>query len=170
MDAKRIVYKGDTAKWKITIHHADFDQARDEYRVELCYGMRGGKLVIRKKDMKVDEDGNVYMVFDSSEMVGRVKAYCYYDVPDTDMGSGIRTEVDIQWLCLVSETPDPKCACGGAWPEPVHDDGKEHVVYERVFRGDVNTLYLNLRTSNEEPILDSEGRQLRVRKEEKDIY
>lgn len=170
MEAKRIVHKGDMVKQKITIVHADFDQKRDDYRVELTYGMLGGKKVIRKEDMKVDEDGNVYMLFDSSDMIGFVKAYCYYDVPDTDMGSGIRTEVDIQWLCFVTESPNPRLACNSPWPEPVHDDGQEHVVYERVFRGDVNTLYLNLRTGEGEPIVDSEGRQLRVHKEEKDIY
>lgn len=170
MEAKRIVFKGDVAKWKITISHADFDQQRDDYRVELAYGMLGHKMILRKEDMKVDEDGNVYMIVDSSDMTGFVKAYCYYDVPDSDMGSGIRTEVDIQFLCFVTDTPDPRFACNCGWPEPVREDGKEHVIYERVFRGDVNTLYLNLRTGEGEPIVDSEGRQLRVRKEEKDIY
>jgi len=161
MDAKKIVYKGDTAKWQITIHHADFDQQRDDYRVELRWGMFGKSMTIHKEDMFTDEEGHVFMMFDSSEIVGRVTAYCIYDVPDTDLGSGIRQEIDIQVLCVVTDSPCPHFACDC---NPVHGDGQEHVTYNRVFRGDANTLFLNLRTVGQEPIMDSEGKQLRVRK------
>ena len=161
MDAKKIVYKGDTAKWQVTIHHTDFDQQRDDYRVELRWGMFGKSMVIRKSDMFTDEEGHVFMMFDSSNMIGWVTARCFYDVPDTDMKSGIRREVDIKKLCFVTDSPCPHFACDC---ESVYEDGQEHVTYDRVFRGDANTLFLNLRTVDQEPIMDSEGKQLRVRK------
>jgi len=170
MEAKYIVFQGDTAKWKMTIRHADFDQHRDDYYVELRYGLLGGAMTIRKDEMPVDEDGNIYMLVDSTDMVGMVKATCHYFVPDTDIKGGLREEVDIQWLCFVVDDPRPRFQCNAPWPEPIHEDGQEHVTYERVFRSDVNTLYLNLRDSQQRPLMDSEGRQLRVRKEEKDIY
>ena len=163
MDKDKIVYKGETAKFKVTISHADFDQGRDNYSISLLYGMRGDFVTIPKSRMIVDEDGDAYMIFDSTDMLGQVKAVCTYKVPDTDMASGYRKEVDIQWLCFVSEAACPRfacdCKCGG--------DG--HVTYERVYRGDTNTLYLNLRTSEQEPILDSDGKQLRVHKSDDDL-
>ena len=163
MDIDRIVYKGETAKFKVTISHADFDQLRDNYIVELQWGMTPHSVKIPKSKMIVDEDNDAYMIFESTSMLGQVKAICRYDVPDTDMASGYRKEVDIQWLCFVSEAACPRfacdCKCGG--------DG--HVTYERVYRGDTNTLYLNLRTSEQEPILDSDGKQLRVHKSDDDL-
>lgn len=163
MNKDRIVYQGETAKFKVTIVHADFLQSRDNYRVDLSWGFDGDGMTIPKSQMIVDEAGDTYMIFDSSKMQGQVKAVCTYDVPDTDMTSGYRTEVDIQWLCFVSSTACPRlacdCACGN----------DHHVKYERVYRGDTNTLFLNLRTSAQEPILDKNGQQLRVHKSEEDL-
>ena len=163
MDKDKIVYKGETAKFKVTISHADFDQGRDNYSITLLYGMRGDFVTIPKSQMIVDEDGDAYMVFDSSDMLGQVKAVCTYEVPDTDMADGYRTEVDMQWLCFVSGTACPRFAC-----EWICGDD-HHVKYERVYRGDTNTLFLNLRTSAQEPILDKDGQQLRVHKSEDEL-
>lgn len=165
MDNDRIVFKGDISKWEITILHKDFDQLRDNYRVELDYGMFKQKKVIQKNEMYVDEDGNTYMMFDSADMTGLVKAYCFYDVPDSDFGSGIRQEVDIQWLCFVVDDPKPRFACD---TDVFGGDG--HVEYKRVYRGDVKTLYMQLRTNQQEPLRDSEGNQLRVKKVLDDLY
>jgi len=168
MDAKYIIKRGDTAKYKVTIHHADFDQARDEYAVVLYYGMMGGRMEIPKKDMPVDEDGNIYMLFNSTDMVGWIKAECHYYVPDSDLQSGVREEVDIQYIGFSTSEPNPKLYC--EMPEQILEDGIEHVKYERVWRSDVNTLYLQARTSEGEVWRDSEGKVIRVRKEDKDIY
>lgn len=158
MEKDRIIFKGEQAKFKVTIRREDFDQVRDNFRIELCWGFFHQTLDISKDDTYVDEENNFYIIFDTSEMVGPVKAYCLYDVPDGDFETGIRTEVDIQWLCLVTDSPNPQTCC---CHEP---GGSGYVVYERVERGDVTTLFLNLRTSELEPILDADGKQMRVRK------
>ena len=168
MDNKYFVARGDTAKYKVTIHHADFSQERDDYYIVLEYGIMGGEMVVDKGMMPVDEEGNIFLLFETSEMVGLVKAVCHYFVPDTDIQGGVREEVDIQYLCFVSSSPATNLRCD--MPEPIHEDGVEHVTYERVFRGDVNTLYLNLRTGEGENIVDSEGRQSRVHKGEQELY
>lgn len=165
MDTDRIVFKGDVSKWEITILHKDFDQMRDNYRVELDYGMFKQKVVIQKSEMYIDEDNHTYMLFDSSDMVGLVKAICIYDVPDSDFETGIRQEVDMQWLCFVVDVPKPNFAC---CKDIFGGDG--HVEYKRVYRGDVKTLYMQLRTNQQEPLRDSEGNQLRVKKVLDDLY
>jgi hypothetical protein len=100
------------------------------------------------------------MVFDSSDMIGWVKAECIYEVADSDMESSYREEVNYQWLCFVTEEPNT-VLCGG-----FDAGGDGHVVYTRVYAGDVNTAYLNLRDCNQNNLLDSEGKQLRVHKDE----
>ena len=152
------VDRGEVAKWQITITHEDFNQQTDAYSVQLSWGLRGEYLIVNKNEMPVDEEGHTFMIVPTADMYGVVKATCIYHVPDTDMESGYRTEVDIQNLCLVTTSANPQCCCKLA------HGGTGFVTYERVYRGDVNTLYLNLRTVDEEPILDSEGQQLRVRK------
>ena len=163
MDKNRIVSRGDWAKYQIEITHADFLQSRDDYRVTLTWGMFGESVIIEKKDMPVDEDGKVFFIFDSTPMIGWVKAVCHYDVDDSDIEGGVREEVNYQWLCFVSAEPTPRL-CGE--PEP---GGDGHVTYTRVYAGDVNTAYLNLRDCDQQNILDSEGNQLRVHKDE-DYY
>lgn len=165
MDNDRIVFKGDVSKWEITILHKDFNQLRDDYRVELDYGMFKQKVVITKSEMYIDEDNHTYMLFDSSDMVGLVKAICIYDVPDSDFETGIRQEVDMQCLCFVADVPKPRFNCG---IDVFGGDG--HVEYKRVYRGDVKTLYMQLRTNQQKPIRDSEGNQLRVKKGSEDLY
>lgn len=164
MEDKYIVYKGDSPKFKVTIHHADFDQHEDDYNVVLRYGLLGGEMTITKSDMYVDEDGDTYFMFDSSDMMGVVIASCNYWVHDEDFEGGLRKEVDMQNLCFVVDNPAPRF-CGDL---QTGSDG--HVTYERVYRSDVKTLYLNLRTSEGENIKDVDGKQLRVRKEPEDLY
>lgn len=162
IDSKYIVSRGDMAKYRIGITHTDFDQQRDDYRVVLTWGMFGESKTISKADMAVDEDNNAYMMFDSSGMLGWVKASCHYDVEDSDADSGYREEVDYQWLCFVSADPVVRLYC------EFEPGGDGHVTYTRVYGGDVNTAYLNLRDSSQQNLLDSEGNQLRVHKTESD--
>lgn len=164
IDKTWFVSKGDVAKFKIEITHADFNQQRDNYRVVLTWGMYRQSVTIEKADMKHDEEGNHFICFDSTEMLGLVKAACHYDVEDSDIEGGYREEVNYQWLCFVTGEPLPKL-CGT--PEA---GGDGHVVYTRVYAGDVHTAYLNLRDSNKENILDSEGQQLRVHKTDEEMH
>lgn len=163
IDEKRIVSRGDVVKFKVEITHADYDQQQDQFFVVLTWGMFNLSMTIEYADIKHDEDGNFFIVFDSSKMIGWVKAACHYYVPDSDVEGGVREEINYQWLCFVSAEPNP-ILCGDPG---IGGDG--HVVYTRVYAGDVNTAYLNLRDSNKENLHDSEGKQLRVHKTDEDM-
>lgn len=165
MDEKFLIAKGDMAKYKLTIVHADFDMLRDDFFVVLKYGLMGKQLTIAKAEMTIDEDNEWYMIITSDDMMGMVTAICHYFVPDTDAATGLREEVDYQYIGFVTANPCPhfnRCR--------VCEKSDGHVTYERVWRGDVNTKYLNLRTSEGEPIQTVNGEHIRVRKEPKDIY
>lgn len=168
MNEDRIITKGDTAKYQIEIEHADFDMVSCNFYVKLLGNMFLREVTVTKEEMPMDEDGNWFLIFSSSDMAGWLQAECHYFVPDSDSESGVREEVDLQWLGFVTAVPAPRFACDGKrWG---NYEENPHVKYTRVWRGDVNTLYLNLRTSEQQPIVDCDGKQLRVRKEEKDIY
>ena len=162
MDKKYLVSQGDVAKFQIEITHADFDQQTDDFKIVLSWGMVRQSMSIEHKDIKHDEDGKFFIVFDSSEMLGLVKAECIYWVTDSDMKIGYREEVNYQWLCFVTADPTARFCC------EFNPGGDEHVVYTRVYASDVNTAYLNLRDRNKENLLDSDGNQLRVHKTEED--
>jgi hypothetical protein len=97
-------------------------------------------------------------------MLGLVKAACHYDVADSDMQSGIREEVNYQWLCFVTADPTAKFCC------KFEPGGDGHVVYTRVYGGDIHTAYLNLRDSEKKNLIDSNGKQLRVHRADEDYY
>lgn len=170
MDAKYIIQEGDVAKYQVKIEHEDFDMARDDFQFTIQAGMLGQEVTITKSQMPCDEDGNWFLVFDSTGMMGKVTAVCQYWVPDSDMQYGEREEIDRQYIGFVTESPCPQFACECECPS--YEDS--HVTYERVYRSDVHTLYLNVRTTEENGehmnVLDSEGRQLRVRKLDEDIH
>lgn len=169
MDAKFIIQAGDIAKYEVKIEHADFDMARDDFEFTLLGGMLGQKVTVTKSQMPCDEDGNWFLLFDSTGMAGKVTAVCRYWVPDLDMPDGLREEVDRQYIGFVTESVCPKFACECECPGPTD----EHVIYKRVWRSDAHTLYLNLRTTEDNgehlSLVDSEGQQLRVRKEDADL-
>ncbi len=162
-DKTRIVTKGDIAKFWLNITHADFVQADNDYKVDLSWGFFGQHITIEKNDMVKDEEGHIYLVFDSSDMAGWVKATCSYDVNDSDVEGGIRREVNDQWLCFVTSNPTPAIC-----DRPSGGDG--HVTYTRVYGSDVHAAWLNLRDSNQQPICDSDGQQLRVHRSESEVF
>lgn len=164
IDKTRIVSRGDIAKFKIEITHADFDQQTDDFKVVLSWGMTNQSMTIPQEDIKHDEDGNFFIVFDSSEMLGLVKAACTYRVADSDMEIGYREEINYQWLCFVTANPTAKFCC------KFEPGGDGHVVYTRVYGGDIHTAYLNLRDSEKKNLLDSNGNQLRVHRADEDYY
>ena len=164
IDKTRIVSRGDIAKFKIEITHANFDQQTDDFKVVLSWGMTNQSMTIPHEDIKHDEDGKFFIVFDSSEMLGLVKAACTYRVADSDMEIGYREEINYQWLCFVTANPTAKFCC------KFEPGGDGHVVYTRVYGGDIHTAYLNLRDSEKKNLLDSNGKQLRVHRADEDYY
>lgn len=167
MDKDSIIQRGDIAKYQLTIKHTDFDQQRDDFFVVLHYGMACETTRICKRQMVHDEDGNWFMMFPTAKLpLGPVKAETHYMVPDTDVKGGVREEVEWDWLGFVTESPCPQFASRCHCQHPV----EEHVKFKRAFRGDVNTVYMNLRTSDGEYLKDDEGNQLKVHKSEKELY
>ena len=164
MDAKFIIQAGDIAKYQVKIEHADFDMARDNFEFTLLGGMLGQKVTVTKSQMPCDEDGNWFLLFDSTGMAGKVTAVCRYWVPDLDMPDGLREEVDRQYIGFATDSACPQFAC-----ECECTPADDHVTYKRVYRGDVHTLYLNLRTSEGEQLRDSEGENIRVRKSDEEL-
>lgn len=164
MNKDRIIHQGDTAKFQVIIRHEDFDQQTDPFRVVVHGGIPDTPVTIDRADMLHDEDSNFFMLLPTAGLVGPLKAYCHYFVTDSDLGSGQREEIDIQMLAFVTDTPCPRipggCGCVS----------NAHVQYRRVYASDVNTAWLNLRTSEQQPIVDSEGRQLRVHRADEDYY
>ena len=165
MDRNYIIQQGDKSKYQILIDYEDFEQDEHDFFVVLTWGIPSQHVIIRKEDMIVNEDAQWFVVFDSSEMLGRLMAECHYFIPDSDVDGGVREAIDRQYIGYVVTNGCPKFSC-----KKICSTGSQHVFYRRVFGNDVNTSWLNLRTSSKEPIRDSEGNQLRVHKEEKDIY
>lgn len=157
MTTKNIIQRGDIAKYQITIRRDDFDMQNDDFTVTLKWGIASpASMKIVKADMFHDEDWNVYFLFDTSLMLGRVTAECEYIVPDTDAEGGSRKSIDRQVLCLVADNATaklPKC--------PVL--GERYVEYQRTFRSDAKTLYAIVRVQPE-VVTTSNGTPLRVRK------
>lgn len=165
MDKDRIIHQSDTAKFQVEINHPDYDQQTDPFYVVLSWGIPEQVLTIDRSDMVTDEEGHFFMSVSTAAMLGRIKAECHYTVPDSDYAEGTRDKVDIQFLAFVTDQPCPRIAgCCGCTAE---EDA--HVRYTRIWRNDANTLYLNLRDSEKRPLRDSDGNQLRVRKEPKDL-
>lgn len=169
MDAKYIIQTGDIVKYHLKIEHQDFDMQRDEFNVTISWGVFGKSVSISKDKMLCDEEGNWFFVFESDDMVGHILATCTYLVADTDVEGGYREEVDRQYIGFATKNPCPRFCCECMF----FTEDNQHVLYTRIYRSDANTLYLNLRTTEENgehrPILDSEGKQLRARKNNEDL-
>ena len=77
MDIKRIVARGDTAKYKVTVHHADFSQERDDYNIVLEYGIMGGEMTVSKdmRSMLISNtdvgEGTTLMTFCFTDLYGQ---------------------------------------------------------------------------------------------------
>lgn len=155
-----IIHRGDVAKFQLSISHEDFDQMYDDFYAVIHYGMFGNSIRIDKCEMTCDEDGSWFVFFDTSSMVGMLKAETHYMVHDTDIDGMLRDVTDFQHIGFVTEDPCLHFGCRHS----CHNSCDAHVKWKRVFRSDTNTVYLKLRTSEHEPILDSDGEQLRVRK------
>lgn len=134
MDSKLIIPQGELVKFKIDITDKFYDITRDDFNIELCYGMTGKSMVIQKSDCVIAAEG-CFFTFPSDDMVGVVTAICHYNVGDSDTG-GTRRRVDMQRLCFISPVPCPtllQCpACAS----------EEHLVeYTRITDSDASATY-----------------------------
>lgn len=160
MDSKKIIAKGDTAKYQLIIHNEDFEAAENDVFVILHYGMMGATKQVNKNQMFTNEDGDLFVFFDTANMTGEVKAETHYVVSDGDMSGGTREEFDYQMIGFVTDAACPQfcksCRCNGG--------EEQQVEWVRKQDSDLSTVFLFLRTRDKEPILDSEGKPFRVRK------
>ena len=140
MDAKNIIQQGETLKYIITSQNPNFDIEENDFYVELIYGMRGQKLVIRKADMLYGSGGEYLMQFSTKGMVGKITARTVYYIHDVDIDpDGEREEVDEQVIAFVVTTPCPtfincpKCS------------GETHNIrFERTEEPNIAALYMRL--------------------------
>ena len=166
-----IIYQGDTGKYQLIIERDGFNPQTCDFRLTLSWGFRGEHKVIKKDEMFHDEEWNVFFMFDSSKMLGKIAVECEYWVADSDIGypaegdateeAWFRVNVDRQVLCLVSTSATacvPKVACKCPC-------GQEHFVhYQRTLRSDANSLYAIVRDNTLQVIRTSDGNIVRVKK------
>ena len=140
MDAKNITPQGKTLKYIITSQNPNFNIEENDFYVELIYGMRRQKLVIRKADMLYGTGGEYLMQFSTKGMIGPVTARTVYYIHDVDIDpDSEREEVDEQVIAFVVTTPCPtfiNCPkCSGE----THD-----IRFERTEEPDIAALYMRL--------------------------
>lgn len=161
MDSKNIIQQGEEVKYQITINRIGFLMNEDNFRVRLTWGMLGKELIINKDQMIANEADEWFFMFSTEDMVGRVKAECQFDVPDSDYEDGFRTEVDIQCLCVVITHPLPARIC-----VPVGGGDDRTVVYERTDESDVAELYATLYDRTGTQIVTADNENIMVLKRE----
>lgn len=161
MNIKNIIQQGEPAKYQIMIEHEGFSTTDNDVSVRLYWGMRGQQLVIQKEDMLRDEDGRLYIQFDTKEMLGLVQAEVTYYRTDSDYEAGSYPEVERQPLCYVN--PSSKMPMTNCGIDDFNYDGM-HVTFLRTEAVGVKTLYFTLRDIVGVYLYDSLGRQLKALK------
>lgn len=159
MALTRIVQEGEEVKFQITITQQGFNMNEDNFRVKLTYGMLSKELIITKEQMISNDLDEWFFMFDTTGMVGHIKAECSFDVPDSDYPDGFRTEVDRQFILVVISHPLPARIC-----VPVGDTQDHTVIYERTEQSDIAELYAYLTDRRGAHILTSDGEKLLVLK------
>lgn len=159
MALTRIVQEGEEVKFQITITQQGFNMNEDNFRVKLTYGMLSKELIITKEQMISNDLDEWFFMFDTTGMVGRIKAECSFDVPDSDYPDGFRTEVDRQCILVVISHPLPARIC-----VPVGDTQDHTVIYERTEQSDIAELYAYLTDRRGAHLLTSDGEKMLVLK------
>ena len=159
MALTRIVQEGEEVKFQITITQQGFNMNEDNFRVKLTYGMLSKELIITKEQMISNDLDEWFFMFDTTGMVGRIKAECSFDVPDSDYPDGFRTEVDRQCILVVISHPLPARIC-----VPVGDSQDHTVIYERTEQSDIAELYAYLTDRRGAHLLTSDGEKMLVLK------
>lgn len=161
MNTKNIIQQGEPAKYQLIIEHDGFSTTDSDVTVKLYWGMRGQQTVISKDDMLRDEDGRLYIQFDTKEMYGLVQAEVQYQRTDTDYEAGTYPEVERQPLCYVNPTAKMPVTSSGI--DDFIYDGM-HVTFLRTEAVGVKTLYYTLRDIMGVYLFDSLGRRLKALK------
>ena len=156
MDKSRIIQRGTKAKFQVFVGYEGFSMVDDDFAIVLEWGMRGQTLSIPKADMITNDGGEYFIAFDTTDMVGKVKARCTSQVPDESVG-GTRQEVDEQWLCFIQSDPCvlPSCGCSCS------DDDDHQVLYERITTSDMTSQFSVLRDKALAWLRDVNGKILR---------
>jgi len=158
-DEKFGIFRGELAKYQITIDREDFDVQTCDLSIRLSWGMFGQYMDIRKDDMFRDEEWNMFFMFETDDMIGPIKATTTYYVEDGDVNGGYRECTDMQVIGFVT---DSQCAMMRKRCKCVQADG--YVMFERIDRSDASTLYLNLVTMDGQPLTTSSGEYIKVKK------
>lgn len=153
------IFKGELAKYQLTITREDFDVQTCDFSVRLSYGMFGQYVDIGKNDMFRDEEWHVFFMFDTTEMTGPIKATTTYYLPDTDTDGGVRECTDVQVIGFVTDS-----SCQQMQRCRMRCRRSEYVTFERIERSDASTIWLELRTKDGEVLRTSDGEILRVKK------
>ena len=157
-----VITRGDIAKYQIKVSREGFSADSSDVTVILSWGRFGSTLTIPSTAMYHDEEGRIFIFFNTQDMFGPVTAECRFSVPDSDMNEdeGKWNGLDRQVICYVEYAPDGSCrhdVCEA-------DCSDREVHYARIFRADANTAYEILRDSRGNILLDNDGSEFRVRK------
>ena len=153
------IFQGELAKYQITITREDFDVQTCDFSIRLSWGMFGQYIEIQKSEMFRDEEWHMFFVFDTSDMLGPIKATTTYYVADTDVEGGMRECVDMQVIGFVIETE-----CALMQPRCKSNQILRFVSFERIARSDAQTLFLNLLTVDGRPLTSVDGKHFKVKK------
>ena len=139
MDSKNIVQQGEKVKYIVTSQNPNFNMETCDFYVELHYGMMGRKLIIPKSEFLYGTGGEYIMLFDTSDMVGKVVARLVWQCHDTDSSpDNQRQEVDEQIIAFVVTSPRPQLLI---CPK---DEDNHDVRYERTEESDIADMYVRL--------------------------
>lgn len=159
-----IYQEGAIAKYEIAVSRQDFDVHFDNLNIVLSWGMNGESVTVTREELYFEDKpkGKCFFMFDTTGMVGYVKATCNYFTPDSDVEeTELRHDVDRQMLCFVSSTANTAL-------RPCRR--KEHEVrfvhYTPVYESNAKGMYELLRTADGELVRTEDMKIVRVRKEQ----
>jgi hypothetical protein len=158
-DEKFGIFKGELAKYQLTITREDFDVQTCDFSIRLSWGMFGQYIEIPKSEMYRDEEWHMFFVFDTSDMMGPIKATTTYYVADTDLADNVRECTDMQVIGFVvdSERQQMMRRCKKC-------KKSVFVEFDRIYRSDANTLFLNLMTVDGKYVTSVDENHFKVRK------
>ena len=140
MAEMNIFQRRDKAKFIITSQNVILNMETCDFYVELIYGMRADKIVIQKSEMLYGTDGEYVLIFDTSKMIGKIKArFVWYCIDTDDDPDNRRQEVDEQIIGFVAATPCPQLIICEKCSSEGHD-----VHYELTDEPDIAAKYLRL--------------------------
>lgn len=100
MNSIVIIPQGELAQYRMQSKRWNFNFEDNDFVLEIIYGMTGQKIVIEKKDV---EDG--VFSFDTTGIIGQLKARLTMVMNDPDCPDDTRDEVDEQIIGFVATTP-----------------------------------------------------------------